>query len=36
LRWDAKLAARVKSDGKSVRSFAVTQRRLNPAWSKAK
>tara|TARA_Y100000310_G_scaffold253027_1_gene259815 strand:- start:1253 stop:1528 length:276 start_codon:yes stop_codon:yes gene_type:complete len=27
---------RVKSDGKSVRPTAVTQRRLNPTWSKAK
>ncbi len=27
---------RVKSDGKSVRSSTVTQRRLNPTWSKAK
>ena len=27
---------RVKSDGKSVRPSAVTQRRLNPTWSKAK
>ena len=27
---------RVKSDGKSVRLAAVTQRRLNPTWSKAK
>jgi len=27
---------RVKSDGKSVRPFAVTQRRLNPTRSKAK
>jgi len=26
---------RVKSDGKSVRPAAVTQRRLNPTWSKA-
>ena len=28
--------SRVKSDGKSVRPTAVTQRRLNPTWSKAK
>ena len=27
---------RVKSDGKSVRLSAVTQRRPNPTWSKAK
>ena len=31
----ANTAARVKSDGKSVRSPAVTQRRSNPTWSKA-
>ena len=30
------IGARVKSDGKSVRPFAVTRRRLNPTWSKAK
>ena len=28
--------SRVKSDGKSVRPTAVTRRRLNPTWSKAK
>ena len=27
---------RVKSDGKSVRLLAVTRRRPNPTWSKAK
>ena len=30
------IGIRVKSDGKSVRPLAVTQRRLNPTWSKAK
>ncbi len=30
------IGIRVKSDGKSVRPSAVTQRRLNPTWSKAK
>ena len=29
------VGVRVKSDGKSVRPSAVTQRRLNPTWSKA-
>ena len=34
-RYAGKAVVRVKSDGKSVRSYAVTHRRSNPTWSKA-